>query len=467
MVLQFHNEIDKLEHVLDRDRAVLQDDSPVLENRDLVGQVVRFLHQMRGEHNGLPSVLHLADKVPDVVPVDRVEAGGRLVETHDLRVAYETDAYRHSAAHSPRELADFAVLPLFQVKSLEDELDLPFRGGKSLPSKLGNQQHVLLDGQVLPQRVVLGAAGDFEAVVVVLAEQAVVVEHESGVGLDLSGQHFDESRLAGAVVAQNHQSFVARDVEADRVKRNNLAKFLLVGFGNLNQIENVAFAFFGVEVDQQVIFPVEIFVANFFDRLGAENVAREQLIQSRGVTLVRLHHVVQHPHQNHIHQHQQHQNQRKEEIRGPADLADVLVHLVHVPKEQPSAVALILVELQRGRVQQLADIFVDVVADDGEREGGEAHENSADDPEQRAAVFGPEDVGHHRLREKDLAEYEDDDQRLQDPHRVFVVLAGSDDDHPQQRVRHKSQIHYDEEDGDGALSEGDDLEHVAQNKIVN
>ena len=90
----------------ERVRRALGEDPPVLEDRDAVGQRLRLVQVVRGQHDGLAEVAQRADHVPGGAPGAGIEARRRLVEEDQLRVAdqreREVQPPRLAAAERPR-----------------------------------------------------------------------------------------------------------------------------------------------------------------------------------------------------------------------------------------------------------------------------------------------------------------------------------------------------------------------------
>ena len=72
-------------------RRALGEDRPVLDDRHAVGERLRLVQVVRGEEDGLAQPLQRAHGVPRLAPGRGVEARGRLVEEHELRVADERE----------------------------------------------------------------------------------------------------------------------------------------------------------------------------------------------------------------------------------------------------------------------------------------------------------------------------------------------------------------------------------------
>src|SRR4051794_12064555 len=72
-------------------RRPLGEDAPALDDRDAVGELLRLVEVVRGQHDGLAQRAQRADRLPRVAPGHGVEARRRLVEEDQLRVADERE----------------------------------------------------------------------------------------------------------------------------------------------------------------------------------------------------------------------------------------------------------------------------------------------------------------------------------------------------------------------------------------
>ena len=92
----------------DLDLAVAQDRHPV-------GQPLRLVQVVGGEQDRLAERAQVLDRLPAAPPRLRVEAGGRLVEKDQVRVAGQRERQVEAAALAAGELADLGVLVLGEL----------------------------------------------------------------------------------------------------------------------------------------------------------------------------------------------------------------------------------------------------------------------------------------------------------------------------------------------------------------
>ena len=81
-------------------RGVVRDHPAVVDDGDLVGQRVGLLQVLRGEQHGRAVGDQVADDVPHVLALGRVEAGGRLVQEDHRRAAHQGRGEVEPAAHA-------------------------------------------------------------------------------------------------------------------------------------------------------------------------------------------------------------------------------------------------------------------------------------------------------------------------------------------------------------------------------
>ena len=68
-------------------RSAQRDDAAVIHDGDAVAQALGLIHVVRGENDGAARLLELVDQVPQMAARLGIEAGGRLVEKQQLRIA--------------------------------------------------------------------------------------------------------------------------------------------------------------------------------------------------------------------------------------------------------------------------------------------------------------------------------------------------------------------------------------------
>ena len=78
------------------------DHPPAVDDRDPIGETIRLVEVLRGQKDGRAFGDEALDRLPELEPAARIEAGGRLVEEEDRRVGDERGGEVEAAAHSTR-----------------------------------------------------------------------------------------------------------------------------------------------------------------------------------------------------------------------------------------------------------------------------------------------------------------------------------------------------------------------------
>jgi hypothetical protein len=155
----------------------------------------------------------------------RVEAGGRLVEEDDARVAdqghRQVQAAQHATGVGGRQLGG----GLGQVEPLQQRGGAPPALAPVQVVQVGHQAQVLLAGEQLVHRRELAGDADRRADRVGLPGQVVTGDlHLAGVGADQGGQDVDGGGLAGAVGAEQREDRALGDLEVDAVEHDLVTK---------------------------------------------------------------------------------------------------------------------------------------------------------------------------------------------------------------------------------------------------
>jgi hypothetical protein len=100
-------------------------DLPAGDDGHVVGEVLRFIHVVGGEQDGLAQFLEVPDDLPCAAAGSRIEAGGRLVQEKKLRVTGEGHTHVE-APHLPAgELAHSCVPLLLETHEFDDLIQRP------------------------------------------------------------------------------------------------------------------------------------------------------------------------------------------------------------------------------------------------------------------------------------------------------------------------------------------------------
>ena len=112
------------------------------------GSARRFLQVGGGEHDRGAVDRGPGDQPPQVGPADRVDAGGRLVEDHQLRPVEQGPDDAQLLAHAPGQVAGQAVTEPVEARALQVGVRPGPRLGRGDPVGAGGEREVLVDREV-------------------------------------------------------------------------------------------------------------------------------------------------------------------------------------------------------------------------------------------------------------------------------------------------------------------------------
>ena len=189
-----------------------------VQDRHPVAQPLGFLESMGRQEDRDAALAEPVDQLVDTARGDRVQAGGRLVEEEDLRLAEERPRKGDPLAKALGQRAAWIVRAVGEVDGLEGAPDSIARVRHLV--QLGEALEVLDDAQaeVEPRR--LGhdrdAAPDLHAVLGRQRDPG----HRGGAGRrrDERAERPDRRRLAGAIGAEEAEDLATPDVERDIVE---------------------------------------------------------------------------------------------------------------------------------------------------------------------------------------------------------------------------------------------------------
>ena len=90
--------------------------SPLIDDRNAVGQRVGLLQIMRRQQHRLAATDHPANLVPQHAPRFHVEPDRRLVQKNQIRIAANRQRKQHALPLPAREIAELAVAQFFQTR---------------------------------------------------------------------------------------------------------------------------------------------------------------------------------------------------------------------------------------------------------------------------------------------------------------------------------------------------------------
>ncbi len=193
-------------------RRSLRDDAAADHHREAIREVLRLVHEVRGEQHRLAEGREVADDVPGLATGTRIEARRRLVQEQQLRVARQAERKVQAPALAARQPTDPRTRPIGQIDKGQQFVD---RSRMRIVAaveveNLGNGQVGLHarrlehDPDALPEPTV--------------AQGRVEPEHRhlAGVPRAVALQDLDRGGLAGPVRAEQGEDlpFADREVES-------------------------------------------------------------------------------------------------------------------------------------------------------------------------------------------------------------------------------------------------------------
>ena len=218
MLCDGHLDIDRVSGailVLEVQRGAEAVEPPARHDRDDVTKSVCLLHGVCGQHDDT-ALFGLLNHVPHATAVDRVHAGGRLVEVDHLRIGDEGACHREAPAHPTRVLGARAAGKLDEVNRLEEGGDATADLGTGDSGEAGEEGEVLGAAQLGPEDVVLGADAHHRLHRAQLALDRVAKYECVTLGRgEHPREHVERGRLARPVVAQEAEESLVLDTDVD------------------------------------------------------------------------------------------------------------------------------------------------------------------------------------------------------------------------------------------------------------
>ena len=123
LVLRDHAAPDPAAQVVDRaQRLGLEQDLAAVDDRHPRAQLAHVLDDVRGEEDDAV-LAQLGEQVEEAHALGRVEAGRRLVDDHQLRIAQQRDGDAEALAHAARVAAELLLAHVPQVRLPQQRLD--------------------------------------------------------------------------------------------------------------------------------------------------------------------------------------------------------------------------------------------------------------------------------------------------------------------------------------------------------
>jgi hypothetical protein len=207
-------------------RGALGDQPAVVEQRDPVGELVGLLQVLGGQEDRDPAGHQVADDLPHGAAAAGVQAGGRLVQEDDPRVADQAHGQVGPPPHAAGEGRGRLPGRRGQVEPLQ-QLGRPPPPLAAQVVQVGHQQQVLLAGEQVVHRGELAGDADRGPHRVRVPGQVVAGDaHLAAVGADQDGQDVHGGGLAGAVGAEQREDRPLRHLQVDAVEHDLVAERL-------------------------------------------------------------------------------------------------------------------------------------------------------------------------------------------------------------------------------------------------
>jgi hypothetical protein len=217
--------------------GVALDDAPALDDGDVAAQILRFFQVVRGQDDGRPLIVDLAEEVPHRPADLDVDAGGRLVEDQKPRFVHQRARDHEAPLHSARERAcdGIAAVPELQLLQvfLRALLGKPPRNAVEARLVHDDREHRLEHVEVDFLRHDADAGlRQLELAVEVVSEH---LDRAAGL-VDERGDDADRGRLARAVRTQEREEIALRHGEVDTLE---CLDAVFVDLGELSKDEGV------------------------------------------------------------------------------------------------------------------------------------------------------------------------------------------------------------------------------------
>jgi hypothetical protein len=207
--------------------GALGDQPAVVQQRDLVGELVGLLQVLGGEQDRGSAGHQVADDLPHGAAAARVQAGGRLVQEEDARVADQAHRQVEPAPHAAGVGGGRLPGRLGQVEPVQQLGGAPPAFAPAQVAEVGHQGEVLLAGEQVVHRGELAGDADHLADRVGVPGHVVARDaHLATVGADQGGQDVHGGGLAGAVGAQQRKDRSLGNAQVDAVQHHLVAERL-------------------------------------------------------------------------------------------------------------------------------------------------------------------------------------------------------------------------------------------------
>ena len=175
-----------------------------VDHHDAVAHLLHVVEEVGGEQHRDAERAEAGHQLEHLLASERIEAGGRLVEQHQLGIAHERLGQLGALAHPGGEAADRPEARLVETDQVED-VRSPLAGGtRRQPAELAEGGHEVRRRLIGRQAVVLGHVAEPRP-------------HGDGIGGDIDAAHLDPPlRRVGEPEQQPEHRGLAGAVGADQ-----------------------------------------------------------------------------------------------------------------------------------------------------------------------------------------------------------------------------------------------------------
>ena len=107
-----------------------------------------FVHVMGRDEDGFAGVAEVVEQVPNLLSMDRVEAGRWLIEKKQRRIVHERATEREQLAHSARQTSGGRVAFLFEIAQPQQSCDARFQFSRRHTAGPAEKAKIFFNGQI-------------------------------------------------------------------------------------------------------------------------------------------------------------------------------------------------------------------------------------------------------------------------------------------------------------------------------
>ena len=217
------------------------DDAAALDERDPIAGGFHFAEQMGIEKHRDPVGAQFGDDVAHQQPSQWIEAGGRLVQEHELRLVQQRLCQPHALQHALAVAAQRAIGRIDEVHAGQQSIDAGVQRAASQPIEAAVKPQQLRRRERVVKTEMLGKKADARARRAI-AERGAEHLSRAGCRLDQRQQHLDRGGLAGAVRPEEPEDLARTHAERQIRHGDGGTELLAQLLGLDNQRTDVAMA---------------------------------------------------------------------------------------------------------------------------------------------------------------------------------------------------------------------------------